>query len=57
MLLQTGEIVILHNAVRAIAGFGIAAVVAAAVTFQRQSGREEGYESYPNVRFFQSDFQ
>ncbi|OIT30011.1 PREDICTED: uncharacterized protein LOC109210590 [Nicotiana attenuata] len=42
---STGEIVILHNAVWAIAGFGIAALVAAAVTFQRESGREEGYES------------
>ncbi|MCD7466639.1 hypothetical protein HAX54_003550 [Datura stramonium] len=40
-----GDIVILHNAVWAIAGFGIAALVAATATYQRQSEREEGCES------------
>ncbi|CAN4098295.1 unnamed protein product [Withania somnifera] len=34
---NTGDIVILHNAVWAIAGFGIAALVAATVTYQRES--------------------
>ncbi|KAM3232695.1 hypothetical protein T459_33176 [Capsicum annuum] len=36
-----GDIVILHNAVWAIAGFGIAALVAATITYQRQREREE----------------
>ncbi|XP_004242193.1 uncharacterized protein [Solanum lycopersicum] len=40
-----GDIVILHNAVWALAGFGIAALVAATVTYQHQSEREEGCES------------
>ncbi|XP_060168628.1 uncharacterized protein LOC132599315 isoform X3 [Lycium barbarum] len=39
-----GDIVILHNA-WAVAVFGIAALVAAIVTYQRQSEREEEYES------------
>lgn len=40
-----GDIVILHNAVLALAGFGIAALVAATVSYQHQSEREEGCES------------
>ncbi|PHT97414.1 hypothetical protein BC332_33664 [Capsicum chinense] len=41
----TGEIVILHNAVGALAVFGIALLVGAVVIYRRRNQREEGYES------------
>ncbi|PHT32204.1 hypothetical protein CQW23_28541, partial [Capsicum baccatum] len=43
-LIQTGEIVILHNAIGALAVFGIALLVGAVVIYQRRNQREEGYE-------------
>lgn len=43
-LLQTGEIVILQNVVGALAVFGIALLVGAAIIYQRRNQREEGYE-------------
>ncbi|KAF3614991.1 putative beta-1,4-xylosyltransferase IRX10L-like [Capsicum annuum] len=43
-LIQTGEIVILHNAIGALAVFGIALLVGAVVIYQCRNQREEGYE-------------
>ncbi|XP_059299758.1 uncharacterized protein LOC132052292 isoform X2 [Lycium ferocissimum] len=47
---NVGDIVILHNA-WAVAVFGIAALVAAIVTYQRQSEEKKGMNLSSNVRF------